>query len=310
MLAMRTIHVLLVEDNPGDARLVRELLAGNPDPGFRLAVVATFAAALAQAIRGQCDVVLLDLSLPDSRGVETVQQLALAVPRVPIVVLTGLDHEQAALEALRHGAEDYLVKGQVDSARLIRSLRHSIERKAFETVLAERAHFDALTGLVNRALLHDRLNHALARAGRTRKRVALIFIDLDAFKGINDSRGHEAGDRVLKEAARRLSGIARRGDTIARFGGDEFIVVVEEIDNASHAAVVAQRILAAFDAPVAVSPEESMRISCSIGIAIFPDSAADAESLIRNADTAMFLAKKAGGNNAKCFGDRAQETPP
>lgn len=292
------VRVLLVEDNRKDAVLLRRLLSNVRDACFELTVVQSLSAALAAAQGSGCDVVLLDLSLPDSSGSESVQQLALALPRTPIVVLTGLDREDMAVQALRRGAQDYLVKGGNDPLLIGRSIRYAIERKAFEGELAERAHFDSLTGLVNRALFHDRLEQAVTRASRAGRRVALMFIDLDGFKEVNDTLGHEIGDQVLKAVAKLLRGAARKNETVARLGGDEFTVVLEQTDDISDVAVVAKRILRAFEAPIATAGKE-IRVTCSVGIAVFPDTASDAESLLRNADAAMFHAKKSGRNNVR-----------
>jgi len=296
------VHVLLVEDNAYDAGLVRRLLASRTDPCFELAVARNLSEALAHARGDGCDVILLDLSLPDSSGTDGLQELALALPRTPIVVLTGLDHEHMAIQALRHGAQDYLVKGNHDSSLLSRSIRYAIERKVFQGILDQRAHFDSLTGLVNRALFHDRLNHALAQAGRARKRVALVFIDLDGFKEVNDTLGHETGDRVLKAVAELLCGIARNGETVARLGGDEFTIILEQVDNALNVAAVTQRVLRAFEMPLAIG-ETKVHVTCSVGVASFPDTASDAESLLRQADAAMFGAKKSGRNTVQVFGE-------
>jgi diguanylate cyclase (GGDEF)-like protein len=294
------VRVLLVEDNLGDAELLRRSLAEISNPRFELTQAPDLSTALGHARGASCDAVLLDLSLPDSRGVEAVRALALALPRIPILVLTGMNHDCVAMEALRRGAQDYLVKGTYDGLAMSRSIRYAIERKAFEAALVERANFDSLTGLVNRALFRDRLDHALTRASRARTRIALMFVDLDGFKAINDTLGHEIGDEVLKCAAGLLGRVARKDDTVARLGGDEFTVILEQIDDTSDALVVAKRILRAFGAPLVVSARE-VRVTCSIGVAVFPDSAADAESLLRHADAAMFRAKHSGRNQVQLF---------
>lgn len=301
---MASIHVLLAQYRPGEAELLREMLASSPDPRFRLTLVTTFTAALSRAVRGECDVILLDLSLPDFPGVGAVQRLALAAPRMPIVVLSAEDQEDAAIQALRHGAQDCVAKGHADPAAMIRTVRRSIERKYFERVLAERAHLDPLTGLVSRALFLDRLSHALARANRTRKRVALLFIDADGFGTINDTHGPDAGDGVLKEIANRLSVAARKGDTVARLGGDEFVLLLEDLEDVSQAGAAADRLLRSAEAPFAVTEGETMRITCSLGIAAFPDGAAGADALLRNAEEAMYCARKAGGNRVRYYRGR------
>lgn len=289
-----------MEDNPGDAKLVRIALSDRSDPRFEVTHAETLAAALPIALRGGCDAVLLDLSLPDSAGFAGLRDLALAVPQTPILILSGLDDEATAVQAMRHGAQDYLVKGL--SPGLARVIRMAIERKAFESGLAERANFDQLTGLVNRTLFRDRLAHALARARRRGERVALLFIDLDGFKPINDTLGHAAGDEVLRLAAGRFRAAVRDSETVARIGGDEFTILVETLPEPVAALTVAERMVAALRAPLRVL-DRDVRVTASVGIAVFPDHAEEPEALLRHADTAMFWAKKAGRNNARMFSD-------
>jgi len=171
--------------------------------------------------RESFDVVLLDLSLPDSHGLNTLERVHAHAPEVPIVVMTGFDNEMLGVKAVKEGAQDYLVKGQVDSYLLMHAIRYAIERKQIELRLVQLAQYDSLTGLANRALFQDRLPQALARADRAGQLVGLMFLDLDRFKEINDTLGHDAGDVLLKSVAERLEGRLRRTDTIARLGGDD-----------------------------------------------------------------------------------------
>jgi len=298
-----SIQVLLVEDDAADAELVERLLSAQRNPRFQLTRVASLADALPRAQAGACDVVLLDLSLPDSLGLASLRELALAVPRMPIVVWTGLDEESTAIEAMRHGAQDYLVKGRHDSTLLGRSLRCAMERKTFDAHLADLAYYDQLTGLVNRTLFNDRLSHALARARRAGRRIALMFLDLDEFKQINDTHGHEAGDNVLQRVAEQLRGAVRQTETVSRFGGDEFSILIEPFDDVATATTVAERILGRLQTPVSLSGEE-IRVSSSIGIALFPDDASDEKTLLRHADAAMFRAKCLGRNNFQFYEER------
>src|SRR5215218_3193691 len=181
------IEILLVEDNPGDARLVEILLAeSGSSPGFEVSQAGRLDEALESLDRSDFDVILLDLSLPDSSGLETVDRTRVVAPGTPVVVLSGQDDEETALQALQGGAEDYLVKGRGDGELMARAIRYAIERKKAEERLAYLAQYDPLTGLANRALFHDRLEQALARAGRDGDMIALMFVDLDRFKAIND----------------------------------------------------------------------------------------------------------------------------
>ncbi|HVL36988.1 MAG TPA: diguanylate cyclase [Burkholderiales bacterium] len=287
------MRVLVVEDNPGDARLIGLVLEEGAGEAAAVTVARTLREALPLARAGGWDAVLLDLHLPDSAGLFGLRELALAVPRTPIVVLTGLDDDAVAADACAHGAQDYLVKG-ASGAVLWRALRCAQARKRFDGVLAERAHFDSLTGLANRALFLDRLAHAVQRAARAQERLAVLFLDLDGFKAINDAHGHALGDEVLRAVARALAAAVRESDTVARLGGDEFTVLAEGIGGAEQARALVERISAAFHAPLAVAGA-SLAVRASIGLAVFPDDAGDPQALLAHADAAMFRAKAAGG---------------
>lgn len=291
----RPLHILLVEDNPGDDRLVRLALSEDPLWEFQVTSAKTLGASLSLAQSGAFDAILLDMQLPDSNGLANVKELALAAPRTPIVVMTGLDDDFLAMQVSVHGAQDYLLKDKYDSASLSRAIRRAIGRKQFEAVLAQRAHFDSLTGLVNRGLFNDRLNQALTRATRTDRSAALLFIDLDDFKRINDSHGHKVGDEVLRVVAEALRSAVRQTDTVARLGGDEFTVLLEPLEETTDADVVAKKILRALDKPILQSGVE-IRVTASIGIAVFPDHARKADGLINSADATMLFAKRCGGN--------------
>ncbi len=167
------------------------------------------------------------------------------------------------------------------------------QQLAAEQQLAQLAQYDALTGLPNRALFQDRLGQAIARAHRSEREIAVLFLDLDRFKEINDSLGHEAGDRVLIEAAERMRLHLREGDSVARLGGDEFTVILEDVEGAEQVRGVAQKLLRAFAEPFRVDGQ-ALFATLSIGIALYPRDGADAENLLRHADTAMYQSKSDG----------------
>ena len=169
--------------------------------------------------------------------------------------------------------------------------------------LSHRAQHDVLTDLPNRMLLNDRLAQAIALARRRGTRVAVLFLDVDRFKDINDSLGHAIGDQLLQEVGRRLTAAVRRSDTVSRLGGDEFVVVLSEVEHPQNAAQQADKIRTALSAPHAIARQD-LAISVSIGISIFPDDALDAETLLSCADTAMYDAKGSGRNTHR------SSTPP
>jgi diguanylate cyclase (GGDEF)-like protein/PAS domain S-box-containing protein len=173
-------------------------------------------------------------------------------------------------------------------------------RKAAEKQVQFLAYYDALTGLPNRTLLQDRVAKALAGARRQKNKVAILFLDLDLFKNINDSLGHSAGDRLLQDVAERLKTWGREQDSVARVGGDEFVLVLNDVKNAPDAAVAAERLMDAMTSEFVVQGR-SLNIGCSLGISIFPEHGADGETLIKNADAAMYSAKEYGRNNFQFF---------
>jgi diguanylate cyclase (GGDEF)-like protein len=183
-----------------------------------------------------------------------------------------------------------------DRERAIRAARQAIRL----------ALYDVLTGLPNRKLITDRLQQAVARAKRNNSRVALMFIDLDKFKPVNDNYGHAVGDLLLQQVAKRLQACVRKSDTVSRLGGDEFVVLLPQADDRKGVTVVAEKILDALSRPFELIGE-SFRISSSIGIAIYPDDAEDEKALLRNADSAMYHAKKSGRNNLKHFTPEMKE---
>jgi diguanylate cyclase (GGDEF)-like protein/PAS domain S-box-containing protein len=427
----KTVRILLVEDNLGDARLLREMLREPASRKYEFVHHESMEKAVAYLAGDQVDIVLLDLGLPDSQGLDAVWRARAAAPRIPLVVLTGMDDETLAAQALHEGAQDYLVKGQIDTRGLRRALRYAIERKNLEEALfaekeraqvtlncigdaivstdvtghvtylnfvAERmtgwsreeaaglplddvlhivdaathkaarnpmalairenkvpdptpncvlirrdgtetpieesaapihdrqgqvtgavmvfhdvsmareqamqlthlAQHDHLTDLPNRTLLNDRLTQAMTLAHRRGHQVAVLFLDVDRFKHINDTLGHAIGDRLLQSVALRLLACVRRSDTVSRLGGDEFVILLSEVRNAEDAAISAARILQALGQPHRIDQHE-LYLTVSIGIAIFPDDGTEAEVILKNADFAMYDAKQNHRNNYRFF---------
>jgi len=414
--------LLVIEDNPGDAHLLRTMLRDDETQDTHLIHVECMTDAEQHLALEKVDIIVLDLGLPDAQGLDAVRRAHAAAPRVPLVVVTGTDDETLASLALQEGAQDYLVKGQIEPRSLHRALRYAVERKAMDDALfAEKeraevtlrsigdavactdlqarvtflnqaaemmtgwtsdealgrplsevflvvdaetgapvadatdhlptmcvvsqrhgieipietsvaairdrqglpmgavivardvtsaraaalaavhsAQHDYLTGLPNRVLLNDRIGQAIALASRRNAQVAVLFLDLDGFKHINDSLGHSAGDRLLRSVAERLAGVVRGSDTVSRQGGDEFVVLLSDIRRPEDAAMTARRMLAAI-AEVHAVDDSDLHITTSIGVSIFPDDGPDAETLIKNADTAMYQAKDRGRDDYQFF---------
>jgi len=423
--------LLLVEDNPGDARLLREMLNEQGPHETEMTHVDRLSAAEKHLGENKVDIILLDLGLPDAHGLSAVRRAHAVAPRVPLVVLTGMDDELLAAQALQEGAQDYLIKGQIEARGLLRALRYAIERKTMEEALfvekeraqvtlncigdavactdssgnitflnlvAEKmtgwslteasglpmsgvlrildassrettpnpmelavgqnqtvhlplnsilirrdgfeipiedsvspihdreglptgavivfrdvsaaramalqivhsAQHDFLTGLPNRMLLNDRLSQAITLAPRHFKKVAILFLDLDGFKHINDSLGHPTGDKLLQSIAKRLVECVRGSDTVSRQGGDEFVVLLSEVERSEDTAITARRMLQAVAESHSID-QHDLHVTTSIGVSVYPDDGLDAETLIKNADTAMYQAKENGRQSYQFF---------
>jgi diguanylate cyclase (GGDEF)-like protein len=289
-------RILLIEDNSLDARLMTEMLSDAGVEGYALHQANSLSSALQCLSEQQFDVVLLDLTLPDSFGADTVEHICSTCLQVPVIVLTGLEDDAVALAAVQAGAQDYLVKGQVEGHEIRHAIRYAIERKRLEERLQFLATHDALTALPNRRLFQDRMAHAIEHSRRNRQQnpnksgLAVALLDLDSFKSVNDTLGHAQGDLLLQAVADRLQRSVRKSDTLARMGGDEFTLLYENIAGRQDAEILARKIQAMFSSPFALG-DNRLEITASIGISLFPSDGEDGETLLRRADIAMYRAK-------------------
>jgi len=302
------IQVLLIEDNPADARLVQEALAERGEGAFRLAWADDLAGGLDRLADTPPDVVLLDLSLPGSRGLDTLAKVLQKNAGVPVLVMTGLDDESLAVEAVRRGAQDYLVKGQTGGALLGRAIRYAIQRKVSQAQLAEAntqleevnrrleelATTDDLTGVWNRRYFLEMLDRECRRTARTGAGLALVMVDVDHFKAVNDTYGHPFGDRVLQEVASVMQHEARDVDLVARYGGEEFMVLMPETDSRA-AATAGQRLRRRIADRSISDGTRTTRVTISVGVADLGETV-DPTSLLRHVDEALYAAKAAGRN--------------
>jgi diguanylate cyclase (GGDEF)-like protein len=232
--------LLVVSDQDNEARAVRELLEGGAPDRFVVAAVAP-PAALARLARGGVDVVLLAMPLSARRGFATFTELRALAPGVPFLFLSDADDERHGLEAVRAGAQDFLVRGDLDGEHLARALRHAIERHRLHAALLDLALVDELTGLYNRRGFLNLATRDLRVARRSDETLLVSFADLDDLKQVNDSAGHAVGDRALRDTAALLRQTFRESDLVARIGGDEYAVLVRHAGPES-AGVLAERL--------------------------------------------------------------------
>ena len=300
MQMQKKIRVLLIEDNALDARLVEILIKESGHDELILKHVETIAKGKEQLESDEYEVILLDLHLPDGEGEEAIKAIKSVAGFIPIIILSGSDDADSQNFAMENGVQDYLVKGVGDGHLIARSINYAIERQQVQQHLTHLAHHDQLTGLANRELFHDRLGRAVARADRSKKMIGLMFLDLDRFKEINDSLGHQAGDDLLIMVSKRLQGCVRETDTIARLGGDEFTVIIEGINSPEEGALVAKKILLAMQEPFTLADQEVF-VTTSIGLTVYPTDADNVEMLLKNADMAMYRAKEGGRNKYQFY---------
>jgi diguanylate cyclase (GGDEF)-like protein len=299
-------RVLLVEDDPRAAMLIGEMLRATWPQGLVLSHAQRLGDATQELLDHGASCVLLGLSAPGADQIEFVEQIRIAAPDAPIVVLSDHADEETAMRAVRAGAQDFLVKSELSPSRLGRALKFAIERKRSEVQLAHQALHDSLTGLPNRALFLDRLGVALDRSRRTSTSVAVLFLDVDGFKQVNDTLGHAAGDRVLAELADRLRTMLRPMDTVARFGGDEFTFLFEELASEREVVLIAERISRAAGLPIQLDDGEAS-ITVSIGIAMVADPSVPPETAIREADAAMYRAKELDRSRYELFDEASRQ---
>lgn len=305
------VRVLLVESDDDHARRIARGLKSWSSVSFALDRAESLA-RLARVWQSGYDVVLVSLSLPDSDGLDTLREVVLRCHDVPIVVLLDEPDDALAVRTLREGAQDCLEKRQTKD--LGRAIRFALERYRFTRKVRVAAVSDELTGLPNRALFNDRVQSALRRALRNDDGVALLYMDLDGFKPVNDLYGHAIGDLVLRKVATRLRRTLRAADTVARIGGDEFACVLEGTEDSVAAVRVAEKLRAELERDIVVRNRTSnhrfsLSVGVSIGIALYPQHATDASTLIKCADKAMYWSKNRVGRSVSVYDPERASTP-
>lgn len=295
-------EILLIDDDRMQFRLTQAHFKNFPGEQFDLEWAETFEEGLAKLLSGEYAACLLDYQLGPRNGLELIRQAVAKGCRTPIVFLTAESSERVDIEAMNAGALDYLVKGEITSRTLERSLRYALKLGETLEALRRLATRDQLTGLFNRREFERILAEEEERSRRFGHPLSLLMIDIDRFKWINDTHGHPVGDAVLREVARRLAEEVRSVDRVARFGGEEFAVVLMEAGREA-AFELARRVCAAMERePVLVNETLPLNVTVSAGAASLPDDAKTGEGLVAAADKALYAAKGAGRNCAMAFG--------
>ena len=298
-----TIKLLHIEDNASDIQLFEYMLAQNKSAEYNITACSSLQDALNMLTSKHFDIALLDLNLSDSSGTSTIELLRKDHPNLPIIVLTDSHDDTTVQQIIRCGAQDYIHKNDFDNQVISRIIRYSIDRKHAENKLEYLAQYDALTGLVNRAVLVDRLDRSMIRNHRYSCQVVVMMLDLDNFKNINDTLGHDIGDRLLIKVAKRLKSCIRKVDTVSRLGGDEFTFLFENSqDDNCNIQTIAGKILQSLSQPFNIDGN-TVFTSGSIGIATASEfgNKIDGTELLKNADMAMYRSKKSGGNRHSFF---------
>ncbi len=296
------INICAISNDSDFKQLLRSCLAGMPDWQISFQCYSISDPDIAKLKCQNPDVILIDHQLKPYTGLEILTGIRKAGIKKPIIMLAEKGDERMIVEIMKAGADDYINKSNLNAETLTQSIIRELEQHKTKTFHAhtrqiERhlAYHDYLTNLPNRKLFFDRLHQAISQGYRNELCVAILFVDLDGFKAINDTYGHSRGDFILKRMAERLRDCVRESDTIARFGGDEFVVILNSVAGAGDAARVAEKILPAISAELKLH-DQLIKMSASIGISIFPSDGNQIDALLKNADLAMYKAKQYKNN--------------
>ena len=291
-------RILAIDDTPANLQVLAAALTLD----FNLQIATSGPVGLAAAAKAPPDLILLDVRMPGMDGFEVCRRLKAdpVLQTIPIIFITATTDRKAEEMGLALGAVDYISKPiKVEIAKL--RIRNLLEREVLRGRLERIAHYDVLTKLPNRALLSDRMNRAMAQAQRRNEQLAVVFLDLDGFKTVNDTHGHEAGDFLLVTLAERMQEALRDSDTLARFGGDEFVAVLPDLATITSCTPVLTRLLQAAAQPVQYG-QLTLQVSASLGVSFYPQAQEmDADQLLRQADQAMYQAKQSGKNRFHIF---------
>ena len=294
-----SINLLIVDDDAIDREQIRRMISRS-NIQAKISEASSIESSMSYLEHGEFDCVIVDYRLGIGSGLTLLDNIRKSVNNhCAVIMVTGLGDEKIAAEAMRLGASDYLLKNQLKSTQLIHSISSSIQRASLEKKLHDMAHYDSLTGLASRPILIDQLQQAIT----SHQKLAVAYLDLDNFKPINDKYGHETGDFVLKTIAQRLQSTLRKEDTLARIGGDEFILLLR---GAAHTIqeyeILLQEVLIEVNDPIKLAAFScSVQISASIGVALPNNDGLSCDDVLRRADQTMYQAKRSGTNRILFF---------
>lgn len=304
------LSLLLIDDDELDRQsIVRALKRASIE--LNISQSATAADGLALAAAKQFDAILLDYRLPDMDGIEVLRQLRSGrFEGVAVIMLSRYEDDVVAEQCMEAGAQDFLLKDEVNGRRLTRAVRQAKQRYTMEQQLKSSheelrvmAEHDPLTGLANRRGFEIALHAAIARSRRSETRLAVLLLDLDDFKIINDTVGHDAGDQVLIQTALRLQAAVRDGDFLGRLGGDEFIVLAVDMKHDEETSVLADRLIDVIGKPILINDSEHI-VTASIGVALLGEDSDGSTDLLKHADIAMYRAKQGGRNQSHFYSEQ------
>lgn len=303
---MNEVKVLLVDDDPIDAKLLAEHLSRVRKTKYHLVHVTRSGQAFSHLKSQSYDIVITDYYLGDTDGVTLIHRLREINQSIPIIVITGSDSDEIDEQVMTAGAADYLPKEELSSSTIDRTIRHALERARYLSKLEYLANRDPLTGLANRSMFEEELSRAIAISSRHNHQFAVLLLDLDRFKEINDTLGHNVGDLLLTIIGNRLQKLLREEDVIARIGGDEFAILLQQTSGIDDISLICSKILAGLSEPTPIN-ESSLFVSTSIGVAFFPDNGTSSVDLMQKSDLALYKAKVLGRNKYSFFSHDLQE---
>ncbi len=296
-------NILIIEDDEDDYCLACDLLTEAYGQDLNPDWEATWEGGMDALHAESHDVYLIDYRLGARDGLDLIKEANEHGCQAPIIVLTGQDSHDIDLRAMEVGATNYLVKSRITADQLARAIRYGINRKSTERRLAGCVQYDVLTGLANRSLFSTSLKSAIAQSKRSKRLVAVLLLDLDRFKDVNDTMGYSIGDKLLQGVSERLLGCVRETDTVARLSGDEFAVIATNLKSEKGAATVADKIIDAL-AETFEFEGTILYAGVSIGISLITSDVDDPSEYLKNADVALYQAKAESGC-AYCFFDEA-----